>query len=603
MSDTTEEEPMTTGTAPITHTTCDFLTTAAGSDPIFTPESLSDEHRLIAQTALGFITSEVMPRRVAIEHQELANGIPLQRYLLQKAGALGLLSADVPEAYGGLELGLEVSSMLADVLSANASFSVTLGAQTTIGSLPIVYFGNDAQKAKYLPGLASGATVSAYCLTEPGTGSDAMAIKTRAALDAAGTHYVINGGKQWISNAGFADLLIVFAKIDDTKFTAFIVEANWSGISLGAEEKKMGIKGSSTRSVYFDNVRVPVENVLGEIGKGHKIAFNILNVGRLKLGAGGVGSGRNALALAVPYTKDRRAFGKAIGEFGLVRQKLAAIAAETYAAESLVYRTAGLMEASVQAKAPNPVAGLEEFAIESSICKVFGSENTALAVDEGVQIFGGYGFMQEYPIEGAYRDARITRIFEGTNEINRLLVSGTLFRRAMENRVTLMASYPEIEERVAGNTAPPVAVDGDLREAAEATERVKQALIVAAMKGAMPRISRMEEEQEFLANVADGMITIYAADSSLARAHQAASSREAANHSLAARLAVWRLLPRALAAIDRILLATLSGQELADELARLHGYGPGYLVDGTVLGRELAALVAARNGYPFSLAR
>ncbi|HEY8285891.1 MAG TPA: acyl-CoA dehydrogenase family protein, partial [Chloroflexota bacterium] len=377
---------MATTTAPITHTTCDFLTSPAGSAPIFTPESLSDEHRLIAQTALGFINSEVVPRRAAIEHQELENGIPLQRYLLQKAGALGLLSADVPEAYGGLELGLEVSSMLADVLSANASFSVTLGAQTTIGSLPIVYFGNDAQKAKYLPGLASGETVSAYCLTEPGTGSDAMAIKTRAALDAGGTHYVINGGKQWISNAGFADLLIVFAKIDDSKFTAFIVEANLPGVSLGAEEKKMGIKGSSTRSVYFDNVRVPVENVLGEIGKGHKIAFNILNVGRLKLGAGGVGGGRGALALAAPYAKERRAFGKAIAQFGLVRQKLANMAADTYAAESLVYRTAALMEAAVAAKAPNPVAGLEEFAIESSICKVFGSENTALAVDEGVQI-------------------------------------------------------------------------------------------------------------------------------------------------------------------------------------------------------------------------
>ncbi len=287
---------MTTETAPITHTTCDFLTTPAGSAPIFTSESLSDEHRMIAQTAKGFVESELLPRREAIQHQELEGGIPLQRFLLQKAGALGLLSADVPEEYGGLELGLTVSSMLADALSADASFSVTVGAQTTIGSLPIVYFGNADQKAKYLPGLASGDLVSAYCLTEPGAGSDARGIKTRAALDEAGTHYLINGGKQWISNAGFADVLIVFAKIDDTKFTAFIVEAKWPGISLGAEEKKMGIKGSSTRSVYFDNVRVPVENVLGEIGQGHKIAFNILNVGRLKLGAGGVGSGRSALS-------------------------------------------------------------------------------------------------------------------------------------------------------------------------------------------------------------------------------------------------------------------------------------------------------------------
>ena len=594
---------MTTETAPITHTTCDFLTTPAGSAPIFTTESLSDEHRMIAQTAQGFVDGELLPRREAIQHQELEAGVPLQRFLLQKAGALGLLSADVPEEYGGLELGLTVSSMLADALSADASFSVTLGAQTTIGSLPIVYFGNAEQKAKYLPGLASGDLVSAYCLTEPGAGSDARAIKTRAALNEARTHYLVNGGKQWISNAGFADVLIVFAKIDDTKFTAFIVEAKWPGISLGAEEKKMGIKGSSTRSVYFDNVQVPVENVLGAIGQGHKIAFNILNVGRLKLGAGGVGSGRNALALATPYTKERRAFGKAIGEFGLIRQKLAAIASETYACESLVYRTAGLMEASVQAQAPNPVAGLEEFAIEASIAKVFGSENTALAVDEGVQIFGGYGFMQEYPIEGAYRDARITRIFEGTNEINRLLVSGTLFRRAMENRVSLMEKYPEIEERVNSNAAPPVALQGELREAAEAVERVKHFLVVEAMKGAMPRMTRMEEEQEFLADVAEGMIAIYAADSALARAGQALGSRDAANHILAARVAVWRLLPRARAAIERILLATLSGQELIDDLARLQSYAPGYLVDGTALGRQLASLVSSRGGYPFSLAR
>ncbi|MGH2344632.1 MAG: acyl-CoA dehydrogenase family protein, partial [Chloroflexota bacterium] len=409
--------------------------------------------------------------------------------------------------------------------------------------------------------------------------SDARCIKTRAAFNAERTHYLLNGGKQWISNAGFADVLIVFAKIDDTKFTAFIVEAHLPGVSLGAEEKKMGIKGSSTRSVYFDNVQVPVENVLGEIGQGHKIAFNVLNVGRLKLGAGGAGGARHALALATPYTKERRAFGKAIGEFGLIRQKLAAIAAETYACESLVYRTAGLMEESVQATAANPVAGLEEFAIETSIAKVFGSETTALAVDEGVQIFGGYGFMQEYPIEGAYRDARITRIFEGTNEINRLLVSGTLFRRAMENRVSLMAKYPEIEERVTNHIAPPVALEGDLQEAAEATERVKHFLVVTAMKGAMPRMSRMEEEQEFLADVADGIIALYAADSALGRAGQAVGTRDAAGHVLAARMAVWRLLPRARAAIERILLATLTGRDLTDDLARLQAYAPGYLVD------------------------
>ncbi|MDB5075282.1 MAG: acyl-CoA dehydrogenase [Chloroflexi bacterium] len=596
---------MTSVAEPTTGITCAFLTTPAGSADVFSPERMTEEQRLIAQTARAFVDSEVRPRREAISHQEELEGAHILRTLLGKAGELGLLMADVPEAYGGLEAGLTVSTMLADLLSADASFSVAVGAQTTIGSLPIVYFGNEAQKAKYLPGLATGELVSAYCLTEPGTGSDAMNIKTRAALDAGGTHYLINGGKQWISNAGFADVLIVFAKIDDSKFTAFIVESSWPGVSLGAEEKKMGIKGSSTRSVYFDNVRVPVVNVLGEIGKGHKIAFNILNVGRLKLGAGGASGGRNVLALATPYSRERRAFGKPIGDFGLIRQKLAAIAAEAYAAESLVYRAAGLMEGSVHARPESPTAGLEEFAIEASISKVFGSEVLAFAVDEGVQIFGGYGFMQEYPIEGAYRDARISRIFEGTNEINRLLISGTLFRRAMEGRVPLMDVYADIETRVNEGTPPPVAVEGDLHAAADALERAKHALIVAAMKGVMPRMSRMEEEQEFLASVADGMINIFAVDSAITRAVQSAKlgHRDAAHHSLAARLATFRLLPRVRTAIEQILLSTDEGDELTADLALLNGYAPGYLVNGVALGREMSDLVVARNGYPFPLGR
>jgi alkylation response protein AidB-like acyl-CoA dehydrogenase len=595
---------MTTVAQTANATTCGFLTSPAGGQ-VFSPERMTDEQKLIAGTARGFIDSEVRPRRDAITHQEQLEGQHILRTLLQRAGALGLLMADVPEAYGGLEAGLTVSTMLADLLSADASFSVAVGAQTTIGSLPIVYFGNDAQKSKYLPGLATGELVSAYCLTEPGTGSDAMNIKTRATLGPDGTHYLISGGKQWISNAGFADVLIVFAKIDDSKFTAFIVESAWPGVSLGAEEKKMGIKGSSTRSVYFDGVHVPVENVLGEIGKGHKIAFNILNVGRLKLGAGGASGGRNVLALATPYSRERRAFGKPIGDFALIRQKLAAIAADAYAAESVVYRSAGLMEDSVRARPNNPTAGLEEFAIEASICKVFGSEVLAFAVDEGVQIFGGYGFMQEYPIEGAYRDARISRIFEGTNEINRLLISGTLFRRALEGRVGLMDAYPDLESQVVNGVPPAVAIDGTLRPAAEALERAKHAMLVAAMKGAMPRMSRMEEEQEFLASVADGMIALFAVDSAITRAAQSArlGHRDAENHSLAARLTTYRLLPRVRAAIEQILYSTLEGDELRTDLAMLHGYSPGYIVDGVALGREMADLVTSRGGYPFPLGR
>jgi alkylation response protein AidB-like acyl-CoA dehydrogenase len=585
-------------------TTGAYLTSPVGEQRIFTPELLSDEQRLMAQTGLSFITGQVVPRREAIEQQQSLEGEPILRVLLEQAGELGLLMADIPEAYGGLEAGLVVSTMLSDVLAADSSFSVALGAQTTIGSLPIVYFGTEDQKARYLPGLATGALVSAYCLTEPGAGSDAMAIKTRASLDASGEHYVLSGGKQWISNAGFADILIVFAKIDDSKFTAFIVESTWTGVSLGQEEKKMGIKGSSTRSVYFDEVRVPVANVLGEIGRGHKIAFNILNVGRLKLGASTMAGARQALGLAAPYARERRAFGKAIAEFGLIRQKLAAIAADTYAAESLVYRTAHLMEASVRAQAPNPVAGLEAFAVEASIAKVFGSETLARAVDEGVQIFGGYGFMHEYPIEGAYRDSRITRIFEGTNEINRLLISGTLFRRAMEGRVPLMDAYPAMEQRVLEGITPPVTVAGALQQAAEALERSKHALLVAVMKGAMPRMSRMEEEQEFLATAADGISAVYAVDSSIARAHQAVTAglRNSDLHVLCARLAAARWLNQARSAIETIVLATFSGAELQTELTTLHAYAPGYLVNSVALGQDLAAAVLAHNGYPFSLA-
>src|SRR5579883_2878549 len=383
---------MATETTPA-HGGASFLTTPAGSDSVFAPEAFSDEQRMMAQTAHSFMAGEVTPLAERIDAQEPG----LMRSLVEKSGQLGLLSADVPEEYGGLGAGLTVSTILADYLTGEASFGVAWGAHTTIGTLPIVFFGTDEQKARWLPGMATGEIVGAYALTEPGAGSDAMGIKTRATLD--GDHYAINGQKQWISNSGFADVMIAFAKVDETKHTAFIVPFDTPGVSLGAEEKKMGIKGSSTRTVYFDNVRVPVGNVLGEVGKGHKIAFNILNIGRLKLGASNGGGCREVIGICAQYVTQRKAFGKTLAQFGLIQKKLAQMVVETYAAEAVNYRTAGLIEEAL-GKAPDrspdsALKAIEEFAMECSICKVLGSEVLGRTVDEGVQIFGGYGFMHE----------------------------------------------------------------------------------------------------------------------------------------------------------------------------------------------------------------
>src|SRR6266480_4746699 len=386
------------------------------------------------------------------------------------------------------ELQSHVNIVCRLLLEKKNSFSVAFGAHTTIGTLPIVFYGNEEQKRKYLPKLATGEWIAAYALTEPGVGSDAMGLTTRAELSEDGKYYILNGTKQWISNAGFADVMIAFARIGNEKPSAFIVEANWPGVSTGAEERKMGIKGSSTRQVYFEDTKVPVENLLGEIHKGYKIAFNILNIGRLKLGAGTVGGARAALAMTAAYTTERKAFGKFISEFGMIQKKLARMAAETYAAESEVFRTAANIEQAHRSAGKDTEGtfkAIEEYAIEASLAKVHGSEVLAMVVDEGVQIFGGYGFMQEYPIEKAYRDARIQRIFEGTNEINRLVASGTLFSRVLGGQIPLMSLYPEIEARIKDGQAPnrtSEAVPAALRDAVNALERVKDATIYAAMQ-------------------------------------------------------------------------------------------------------------------------
>ena len=580
-----------------------FLTTPVSetADKIFTLEQTNEEQRWIAESAATFMEREVLPKVEAIDHQEPG----LLPQLLKKAGEQGLLSIDVPEAYGGAELGLLTSAVVVSSIH-EGSFSTAIGAHTTIGTLPIVFYGTEEQKQRYLPRLASGEWLAAYALTEPGVGSDAMGLSTRAELSADGKYYILNGTKQWISNAGFADLMIVFARIGDNRPSAFIVETSWPGISTGAEERKMGIKGSSTRQVYFEDTKVPVENLLGEIHRGYKIAFNILNIGRLKLGAGAVGGARTALGLAATYTTERKAFNKFIHEFGMIQKKLARIAAETYAAESEVFRTAANAENARLSAGDNTEAAfkaIEDYEVEASIAKVHGSEVLAFAVDEGVQIFGGYGFMQEYPIEKAYRDARIQRIYEGTNEINRLVAVRGLLNRAMSGKVPLMAKFPEVEARVkagqplnnAGDDIP-----AELREAVNALERAKDVTIYTAMKGAMKYMQALVNEEEFIEYLANLLIDLYALDSALARATQSVrrGDENSSMHVKLAKLATWLAFTRLRANLDQVIMTSIDEDKVEKELARVRAYIGDYLLNGVALQREIAAIVVEKHGYP-----
>jgi alkylation response protein AidB-like acyl-CoA dehydrogenase len=567
-----------------------YLTTPVTKEQFFTPEQLTDEQQYMRESAATFFQREVVPADEQIEHQE-PGVLP---GLLKKAGEQGLLMIDIPEAYGGAELGLIVSSLVGGELR-QASFSVGYGAHTSIGTLPIVFYGNDEQKRKYLPRLATGEIIGAYALTEPGVGSDAMAIKTRAQLSEDGKHYILNGAKQWISNAGFADVMVVFAKIDDTKHTAFIVETAWPGVSTGAEERKMGIKGSSTRTVYFDNVKVPVENVLGEIGKGYKIAFNILNIGRVKLGMGAATGAKSALTLAAQYAGERKAFGRPLHGFGMIKKKLAYMAADAYAAESIGYRVVGDVEAAREAAGDDQqaqLAAIEEYAIECSIAKVYGSE-----------ALGRCGFMEEYPITRAYRDARINRIFEGTNEVNRLVAAGTLFRRTVAGRIPLMADFPQIEAEVGSGKAPDFATDATpatLRESVNLVERLKRATLYTIFKGAQKFMATMEEEQEFLEYAANQLINVYAMDSAVGRALMAVRQGgvDARTHELLAHVAVLRLLPETKAALENTITHSFEGEERRAELAKVRAYVGDAETDIVPAQRELAGIVAEKGVYP-----
>ncbi|SFD49343.1 Acyl-CoA dehydrogenase [Bacillus sp. OV194] len=500
-----------------------FLVEDIQAEDLFTPEDFSEEHLMIAKTTEDYVGKEVVPQLDKLENHEF----DISRKLLTKAGDLGLLGADVPEEYGGLGLDKISSSLITEKFARGRGFSISYGAHVGIGSLPIVLFGNEEQKKKYLPDLAVGAKIAAYALTEPGSGSDALGAKTTARLNAEGTHYVLNGEKQWITNSAFADVFVVYAKIDGEQFSAFIVERDYPGVSTGPEEKKMGIKSSSTRTLILEDVHVPKENLLGEPGRGHVIAFNILNIGRYKLAIGCVGAAKRGIEVSAKYANERSQFKRKISSFSLIQEKIANMALQTYASESSVYRTVGLFETrlgslSEEAQKDGLQIGkaIAEYAIECSINKFFASEVLDYVADEAVQIHGGYGFMSEYEVEGMYRDARINRIFEGTNEINRLLVPGTLVRKAMKGELPLIEKATALQNELMMMMPQEVGTE-PLEQEKYLVSMAKKVILMVAGLAVQKFGPKLENEQELLANMADLVSEVYAMESVVLRTEKA----------------------------------------------------------------------------------
>ncbi|RUS57617.1 acyl-CoA dehydrogenase [Kurthia sp. 3B1D] len=500
-----------------------FLTEDVDINRVFTPEDFTDEHKMIAKTTEDYVKNDVFPLIPNLENHEFEHSVNL----LKKAGELGLLAVDVPEEYDGLGLDKITSALVTEKMAVVGGFSITHGAHVGIGSLPIVLFGNDEQKSRYLPKLATGELIAAYALTEPGSGSDALGAKTTARLNEAGTHYVLNGEKQWITNSGFADVFVVYAKIDGEKFTAFIVEREFAGVSTGAEEKKMGIKSSSTRTLILEDVEVPVENLLGEVGRGHIIAFNILNIGRYKLGVGTIGSSKRALDITIQYVNERKQFNTPISSFNLTKEKLANMAAQIYASESLIYRTVGYFEDNMgqmsdeEKKDGKKIAeAIAEYAIECSINKVFGSEVLDYVADEAVQLHGGYGYMAEYEVERIYRDSRINRIFEGTNEINRLIVPGTFMKKAMKGELPLLEQAQALQQEILGMVPEEIA-DEPLAQEKYLVKMAKKVALLAAGTAALKYGNKLEDEQEILVNIANIANQLFAMESAVLRTQKA----------------------------------------------------------------------------------
>jgi alkylation response protein AidB-like acyl-CoA dehydrogenase len=586
-----------------------FLLESPRPEDVFTPADLNDDQRLIGQSAEEFVIKEVLPQVKNLEAKKAG----LLPELVKKAGELGLLSAGIPEQYGGAGLDKVATTVLTEKLSIYGGFAVTHGAHAGIGTLPIVYFGTEEQKKRYLPKLATGDWIGAYCLSEPQAGSDAQNSLTRAELTADGKHYILNGQKMWITNGGFADIYIVFAKIGGEKLSAFIVERSFPGIKPGNEEHKMGIHGSSTTPVFLENCKVPKENLLHEAGRGHIVAFNILNAGRFTLGASAVGGSKYVLATAAKYAKERKAFGKAIGDFGLVREKLAEMAIQLFAVESMIYRSAGNMETamasasnngseSASEKIQNTMKVLEEYAIESSIAKVYGSEMLDFVVDEAVQIFGGYGFHEDYPVCRAYRDSRINRIFEGTNEINRMLIVQMLMKRAMGGQLALIPAAMKLADEIL--TGPSFEEAGDDVLAAEATvvANCKKIFLQAAGGAVQKYRDKLADEQELVAALSNIVMEIYAMESSLLRAQKAAGAKgQAAVQPMidAARVFISDAAERVEHEAKRSIAALHEGDMLITQMSVLKRFAKRAPVDTIALRRNVAKAVQAQDRYPF----
>jgi alkylation response protein AidB-like acyl-CoA dehydrogenase len=583
-----------------------FLLDTRTPEEVFTPEDFSEQHVLIGQTAEEFAQKEIVPNIEKMEHKDFS----VTRDLLKKAGELGLSGVEIPEAYGGMELDKVSAAVIADHIAKYAGFATTWGGHTGIGTLPLVYFGNDAQKQKYLPKLGAGEIVGAYALSEASSGSDALNCRSRAALSSDGKHYILNGEKMWITNAGFADLFTVFAKVDGEKFTAFLVERNFPGFSIGAEEHKMGIRGSSTCPIILNDCKVPVENVLGEIGRGHIIAFNILNIGRFKLGAMCVGGARESLNNAIGYAKQRKAFKKVIADFGLVREKLANMAMLIYVGESLVFRTVGMMDAALAAidksasdAGKKTLKAIEEYAVECSIIKVWASEMLDYVVDETLQIYAGYGFVEEYPAERAYRDARINRIFEGTNEINRLIITGFLLKRAMGGQLPLMPAIKQLMDEVLSGPSTVEDVEGVLADEQKLVASAKKLGLFAAGAATQKYMMQIEQQQEVMGAIADMVIEVYAMESVLLRTMKLASVQgesAAAVPVAMTRVYLSQAMDKIEASARKIIADVAEGDMLRTQMAILRRLGKHDPVNAVGLRQEIAEKIIERGRYGLS---
>ncbi|HYL38087.1 MAG TPA: acyl-CoA dehydrogenase family protein [Bryobacteraceae bacterium] len=581
---------------PIKHKGGSFLLERTASDEVFTPEDFTEEHRAIARTTEDFWNKEVAPNVEAIQHQEPGVAVSI----LRKSGQLGLPAVVIPEKFGGMEMDLTSAMIVAEGVAKDGSYSAWHGAQAGIGALPLLLFGTEEQKQRYLPKVSTAEMVAAYCLSEPQAGSDALAAKTRADLSPDGKYYILNGQKMWITNGGAADLYTIFAKVGGEKFTAFLVERKFPGVQPGAEEEKMGIKGSSTTAVYLDNVKVPVENVLGEIGRGHIIAFNILNLGRLKLGPFAVGGAKEVLRVSLKYAKERKAFGKSIAEFGMIQHKLAEMAIRLYAAESGSYRVVGLIQGELEGfswsqpdAAKTMLQAVEEFAAECSYIKVFASEMLDYVVDEGVQIHGGYGYSQEYPVERAYRDSRINRIFEGTNEINRLLATGMLLKRAQRGQLGLVEAVKKLQAEILGGPSLSAGSDED----GKLVENAKKVALFALGVAYQKYLATIEDQQEILAGITDISMNAFAMESALLRTQKMAKLHKGENAKDMTAVFLREAMETIESAARTVLAACSDGDALRTNLAVLKRFARFEPVDAIAARRRIAARLLEAGRY------